>query len=89
MAWIKATSKDGDGTSAFSSSTFTPSDFMMILNFTEATTALNDYFRVGYNTIDTGSNYVWNSAQNGSTNSTDPSRSEGLINQSATKLTKN
>ena len=84
MVWVKATSKDGDGTSAFSSSTFTSSEFMMILNFTEATTTLNDYFRVGYNTIDSGSNYAWNSSQNGSTNSTGTSRSEGILNQSAT-----
>ncbi len=84
MAWGKATSVDGDGTSAFSSSTFTSSDFMTILNFTEATTALNDYFRVGNNTIDSGSNYAWRSSQNGTSDGTGTSRSEGLINQSAT-----
>ena len=84
MAWAKATSVDGDGTSAFSSSTFTPSDFMIILNFTEATIALNDYLTVGNTTIDTGSNYAWRSSQNGGADSTATSRSEGLINQSAT-----
>ena len=84
MAWTKATSVDGDGTSAFDSGAFTPYLFMQILNFTEATTTLNDYLRVGNTTIDSGSNYAWNSAQNGSTNSTDTSRSEGFINQSAT-----
>ena len=84
MAWGKATSVDGDGTSAFNSSTFTPSKTMTILNFTEATTALNDYFKVGNSTIDSGSNYAWRSSQNGAGDGTGTSRSEGLINQSAT-----
>ena len=84
MAWAKAGSVDGDGSSAFNSSTFTPSKTMTILNFTEATTALNDYLTVGNTTIDTGSNYAWRSSQNGTADSTGISRSEGLINQSAT-----
>jgi hypothetical protein len=88
MAWIKSVSVDGDGTSAFSSSTFTPSEFMMILNNRQATTALNDYFRVGNNTI-SASGYAWRSSQNGTTPDDDTSsntsgRTEGLINQSGT-----
>jgi hypothetical protein len=84
MAWAKSTSVDGTGASTYTSATFTSTKFMTILNFTEATTALNDYFRVGNTTIDTGSNFAWRSSQNGTADSTATSRSEGLINQSAT-----
>ena len=84
MAWIKAGSVDGDGTSTYSSSVFTPSTFTQIMNFTEATTALNDYMRLGSTTIDSGGNYAWRYSQNGAADGTGTSRTEGFSNQSAT-----
>jgi hypothetical protein len=59
MAWGKAGSADGTNAESFDTGTFTTSKFLTFMSYVERTSDSNNTeFRMGYSSIDTGSNYA-------------------------------